>query len=121
MESNIGKIYHVGWGYSMTLNNFYKVIKETPKGAIVREIGSTILDGGGYQGYETANPNVDKTETDWNAPVEMIDGNEKHPLKFKDYKVIKTETGYKGTVGLSRTHHLEETKVGQKHSYNHMD
>jgi len=121
MESNIGRIYHVSWGYSMTLNSFFKVIKETAKGAIVREIGSTIIDGGGYQGYETANPDKEKTETDWNAPVEIIDGYEKYPSKFKDYKVIKTESGYKGTVGLYRTMHLEETKVGQKHSYNHMD
>lgn len=117
----MNKIYSVSWGYSMTLNNFYKVIKETPKGAIVREIGSTILDGGGYDGHETPNPNVDKTETDWNAPVEIIDGNEKHPLKFKDYKVLKTETGYKGKVGLSRTTYLTETKVGERHYYNHCD
>lgn len=108
------KIYNVGWGYSMTLNSFFKVIKETPKGAVVRAIGSKILTGGGFQGYETPDPTVEVTERDWNDPEGI-------KVKYKDYRVIKTENGYKGSVGLSRTYHLSETKVRQEHSYNRMD
>ncbi len=111
----MNKIYSVSWGYSMSLNNFYKVIKETPKGAIVRKIDSTILENDGLAGgYETPNPNVELTERDWSDPEGI-------KVKYKDYKVIKTETGYKGKVGLSRTYWLTETKVGDKHYFNHND
>lgn len=105
------KLLYCTWGYNMTINSFYKVIKETPKGAIIREIGTTILDGGGMFGNETPNPEIERTEKDWTD----------NTMKIKEYRVIKTKDGYKGSIGLSSTHYLSETKVGEKHYYNHLD
>jgi hypothetical protein len=92
------------WGYNMTLNNFYKVIKETPRTAIVREIGSKCIEISGYlSGYE------------------IPDENEKN-INFKEYRVIKRADGtYRGKCGLSRTYDLDEVKFGDKFYFNHCD
>lgn len=101
-----------GWGYSMSLNSFFEIIKETPKGAVVKEIGSTVVENGAYlAGYETPNPEVTRTDKNW----------ETGEFEPKIFKVIKTENGYKGKVGLSRTQYLTVTKVGDKHYFNHCD
>ena len=39
-------IIYVRWGYSMTLVDFYIVIKETDRSMVVEEIGSTLVPDG---------------------------------------------------------------------------
>ncbi len=91
------------WGYSMTLNSFFVVVKETAKTAIVREIGAKSIENSGYlAGYEV--PDKDAQN-----------------VNFKEYRVLKTADGYKGKVGLYRTFKLKEVKEGDKFYYNHCD
>jgi len=44
----IGTVLVCSWGYSMTLVDFYKVLKETDKTALVQKIGSIEKGDGGY-------------------------------------------------------------------------
>jgi hypothetical protein len=97
-----------GWGYSMTLNNFYQVIRETKGRAWVKQIGSRCVRDSGYlQGYEV--PNVDDKN-----------------INFKEYMIIRKENAdgsvtYRGKCDLSSTRTLEEVKEGQEFYFNHCD
>ena len=52
----VGDIFHKAWGYGMTINSFYKVVKVTPKTVTVREIIATERESkDGYTGTETPN------------------------------------------------------------------
>lgn len=88
----------------MTLNNFYKVVSETAKTAIVREIGSKCVETSGYlAGYEVPNENEQN-------------------VNFKEYRVLKNADGtFKGKLDHHRTFRLEEVKVGEKFYFNHCD
>lgn len=100
-----GKILHLGpWGYSMTLNNFYKVIRETKKTAIVKEIGSKCVETMGYlSGKE--------------VPSEKEEN-----VNFKEYRVLKNADGtFKGKCGLSSTRTLEVVPEGKSYYFNHCD
>lgn len=120
------KILQLGpWGYNMSINNFYEVIRETPKGAVVREIGSKTLEHcqGYLSGYEVPDPTNVLTETDWGIDGEFTEENPR-PRKEKVYRVLKEDGeygDYKGTCGLSRTHSLRIVKPGDKFYYNHCD
>lgn len=56
-----GAILHASWGYSMTINTYYEIVKRTNKTVYVVEIGKTDKDGSGLYGYEVPNPKVKKT------------------------------------------------------------
>lgn len=46
----IGTILVSQWGYSMSLVDFYEVIKETTKTLLAQKIGEKIIEGDGYNG-----------------------------------------------------------------------
>ena len=49
---NVGDILHCGWGWSMTLNTFYQVIKVTPKTIVIGKLKQKD-EGGWPTGYST--------------------------------------------------------------------
>ena len=106
MENKI--LVNRGWGYSMTLNNFYKIIRETKGRAWVKEIGSQVVENSGYlSGYEIPSENEQN-------------------VNFKEHIVCKKTLAdgsieYRGKMGLSRTHVLELVKEGDKFYFNHCD
>lgn len=55
-----GAILHASWGYSMTINTYYEIVKRTNKTVYAVEIGKTDKDGGGMYGHEVPNPKVKK-------------------------------------------------------------
>lgn len=103
------KTLHIGpWGYSMTLNNFYVVVRETAGRALVREIGSRVTRPGGYlAGYETPDPT-------------------QHNVNFKEYSVAKKTLAdgsieYRGKCGLYRVFTLGAVPPGKDFYFNHCD
>lgn len=44
----VGDLFNMSWGYDQTNNNFFQVVRVTPKGAYVREIGSRSVGGEGF-------------------------------------------------------------------------
>ena len=48
----VGDILHCGWGWSMTLNTFYQVIKTTPKTIVIGKLKQNDV-GGWPTGYST--------------------------------------------------------------------
>lgn len=57
-----GKILHASWGYSMTINTFYEIVKRTNKTVFVVEIGKKNVDGDGWTGHQIPNPDVKEKE-----------------------------------------------------------
>tara|TARA_R110000851_G_scaffold35978_7_gene94262 strand:+ start:545 stop:862 length:318 start_codon:yes stop_codon:yes gene_type:complete len=56
----VGDILHCGWGWSMTLNTFYQVVKVTPKTVVIGKLKQK--DEGGWPvGYST--PIADSFDT----------------------------------------------------------
>lgn len=54
-QIKIGDIFHCGWGYSMTLNDFYKVVGKSPSGKSikVRKLAKKHVESdGGWSGRE---------------------------------------------------------------------
>lgn len=59
-----GDILRAGWGYSMVINSFYQVTRVISETMVeLKQIGSTIVKGDGWQGEEKAAPNQFKGET----------------------------------------------------------
>jgi len=42
----VGDVIHTSWGYSMTLHDFYRIEKLTPKTAVVQLMKKEVLGGG---------------------------------------------------------------------------
>lgn len=104
-QGNPAKFLKLGpWGYSMTMNNFYVVLRETPKGAVIHDIGSKCVRPADYlAGYEVPDITVNN-------------------INFKEYRVLKNADGtFKGTCGHSRTHTLEIVDPTKEHYFNHCD
>lgn len=55
-EFKPGAILHASWGYSMTINTYYEIVKRTNKTVYVVEIGKKKVDGDGWTGHEVAVP-----------------------------------------------------------------
>ena len=105
----------------MTLNNFFEIVKETPKGATVRELCSKTIRNTGYLcGYETAGTDP-RLEVDWAKDSYIENGQEKRHMKERLFKVLKTENGYKGSCGLHRTFTLDFVQPDSEHYFNHCD
>lgn len=51
-----GKILHSSWGYSMTINTYYEIVRRTNKTVYVVEIGKKKVDGDGWTGHEIPIP-----------------------------------------------------------------
>ena len=51
-----GAILHSSWGYSMTINSFYEVVRRTNKTVYAVEIGNKKVDGDGWTGHEIPDP-----------------------------------------------------------------
>ncbi len=47
MENMIGKIFHTSWGYDMTINEYAKVIKQSPKSILLQECYRAVSDDNG--------------------------------------------------------------------------
>lgn len=43
-ENMIGKIFHCSWGYDMTINEYAKVIKQSPKSILLQECYAVVKD-----------------------------------------------------------------------------
>lgn len=43
-EDMIGKIFHTSWGYDMTINQYAKVIKQSPKSILLQECLADVKD-----------------------------------------------------------------------------
>jgi hypothetical protein len=50
-----GAILHSSWGYSMTINSYYEIVKRTNKTVYVVELGNKKVDGDGWTGHEVPN------------------------------------------------------------------
>lgn len=46
-ENMIGKIFHTSWGYDMTINEYAKVIKQSPKSILLQECYRAVSDDNG--------------------------------------------------------------------------
>lgn len=55
-ENMIGKIFHTSWGYDMTINEYAKVIKQSPKSILLQECTRDVKDDYG-QGAGRATTN----------------------------------------------------------------
>lgn len=58
-ENLIGKIIHRSWGYDMTINDFYLIVKQSGKSVVGEKIGTIRKEGDGYgygAGRETPDP-----------------------------------------------------------------
>ena len=51
-----GAILHSSWGYSMTINSFYEVVRRTNKTVYAVKIGNKKVDGDGWTGHEIPDP-----------------------------------------------------------------
>ena len=47
-----GAILHSSWGYSMTINTFYEIVRRTNKTVYAVEVGNKKIDGDGWTGHE---------------------------------------------------------------------
>lgn len=59
LNAKVGDILSCTWGYSMTLVDFYKVIKVSPSGksVTVQRLASDCVEGhAGYEGYVMPSP-----------------------------------------------------------------
>lgn len=43
-ENMIGKIFHTSWGYDMTINEYAKVIEQSPKSILLQECTRSVRD-----------------------------------------------------------------------------
>lgn len=52
----VGDILHTSWGWGMTINTFYKVMKTTPKMVYIREMEKVVVENdahtGGFSGKQ---------------------------------------------------------------------
>ena len=51
-DIRVGDVFHSHWGYSMSLNTYYKVVKRTAKTVTLRELQSKEVGTGFLQGVE---------------------------------------------------------------------
>lgn len=83
---NIGDILHSSWGYSMTLNNFYRVTKRIGKTTIeMEEIPSKWVEGDGFTG---------KVVPDLEAKSIRVIRKRVKESSFKGFSVKVTESQY---------------------------
>ena len=57
-----GAILHATWGYNMTINTFYEIIRRTNKTIYAVEIGKKNIDGSGLSGHEIPDPSIREKE-----------------------------------------------------------
>lgn len=105
----MNQILRIGpWGYNMTLNNFYVVVRETAKTAIVRDIGSKVVESSnGFSGKESPDVSVQN-------------------VNFKEYRVLKIQNPdgsikYRGSCEMHRTFDLQRVEAGDSFYFNHLD
>lgn len=55
-EIKIGDVLVCSWGYSMTLVDFYKVVKVTAKSAYLAKMGSKVVEQDNYAGHSRVMP-----------------------------------------------------------------
>jgi len=78
----IGDIFYCGWGYSMSLNDWYKVVEKSPSGKTIkiRKLAKRTVEGhGGFSGREV--PIVDMFASDNITTHRVLDGN----IKISEY------------------------------------
>lgn len=101
----IGKILECSWGYSMTIVDFYIVIKETNKTLTIQEIGRKDTVSTGFLSG-TVMPDPDKKLENIQRVVKRIGTDGK--------------TFYKGSLGRQMMHWLDEWD-GKPAYFNHCD
>jgi hypothetical protein len=110
MNNNInqnleGKILVDSWGYSMTIVDYYKVVKDTGKTLQVQEIGTKILDGGGMCGTCVLDENIVRDEK-----------------LYRVYKRIDSNgNGYLVSSLDKSSRHYLDIWDGQPNNYNKLD
>jgi hypothetical protein len=122
METTINKEVEVGsilldvWGYSMTIVDFYRVVKVSPKSVIVEPCASKTVEGSeGYlSGQSVPTPEVPITNVN-----DLKDG------KVKQYRLFRRETSYGvsyvGSLDGYGTMHYLKVWDGRPRSFNHCD
>lgn len=107
-EDMIGKIFHRSWGYDMTINDYVRVIDQTPKSLVVKECKVRVENDTGH-GQGTAEPTGIKEDGE----------------QFRMFKIQKTwkdyYTGEERTainwVGGSHTWWLWDGKANYQNSW----
>lgn len=102
----VGDILYSSWGYSMTIVDFYKVIKMTASGKSItlQRMQSETVDGdAGYEGYVMPSRHENKTE---------------QPLKNKRISPNRDGDGY--SVKINSSAHAYKWD-GKKKYFNRMD
>lgn len=103
-ESLVGKVLVNSWGYSMTIVDFYKVVRETEKTVVVVPL----------KGGETK---VEGFLSGTVMPSEVIDGDK----QFRLYKRANgSEQCFAGSLGSSVMHYLRLWD-GRPEHFNHCD
>lgn len=57
-----GAILYSSWGYEMTINTFYEIVRRTNKTIYAVEIGNKKISGGGWTGKEIPDPSIREKE-----------------------------------------------------------
>lgn len=100
----VGDILYSSWGYSMTIVDFYKVIKVSPSGKSItlQKLEDEVVDGeAGYQGYVMPSSYEDRREK---------------PIKNK--RVSPSRDGYSVKINQSANAYKWD---GKKKYFNRMD
>lgn len=103
-QAKVGDILYSSWGYSMTIVDFYKVIKVSPSGKSVtlqRMQSDTVEGDAGYEGYVMPSKYEDSRE---------------QPIKNK--RISPSRNGY--SVKINRSEHAYKWD-GKKKYFNRMD
>lgn len=101
----VGKILTCSWGYSMTLVDFYEVLKESAKTLLVRAIGSKVVETTSYMAGHVV-PDIEKKENEILRVYKRKDKSE------KGFYLISRKSGYR------KFYHVWD---GQPEYFNHCD
>ena len=116
----VGDILTSSWGYSMTLVDFYEVIKVSDKSIVLRQIGSKPVSFSGYDtGHVVADPTVKKMERDDKAPVNPNGPQPQREIVFRR----PVRMGYNGNVCVNdkNGHAMANKWDGQPQRFDHND
>lgn len=104
--SKVGQIINDVWGYSMTLVDFYKIVRETEKSVWIQKVGSKTVSVEGYLAGRC-------------VPTDSVVEEKIHRLK-KDNVDEKGRMWYRGSLDYGSVHTLRDHD-GQPVYFNHCD
>lgn len=117
-QAVVGDILVNVWGYSMTIVDYYRVVKISPKSVVIEPCASKTVEGS--EGYLSGQA-VPAAEVSITNVNDMIDG------KVKQYRVYRRENidgrpdYYVGSLDGYSTVHYFTLWDGRPRSFNHCD